>query len=145
MKIVPVAFALATTLIATQASAQFVNLTGPYQCVQACQPGGTGPAFITQNGFDMNVTNEYGEATRAWIDWYGHIWFQNWNEGAVYSPDGLTIQFDRGPVWQRDFGPPPPPPPGVPARRPPPRPAVTHAAPPLPAARVAPAPPPPAR
>jgi hypothetical protein len=31
----------------------------------------------------------------------GHIWAQYWNEGAVYSPDGMTIQFDRGSVWQR--------------------------------------------
>jgi hypothetical protein len=28
--------------------------------------------------------------------------------GAVYSPDGMTIQFDNGTVWQRDMGPPPP-------------------------------------
>ncbi len=28
-------------------------------------------------------------------------------EGAVFSPDGLTIQFDRGTVWQRDLGPDP--------------------------------------
>jgi hypothetical protein len=134
MRIVAVAFALASTLIATEASAQFVNLNGAYQCVQACRPGAVGPAFITQNGWDMNVTNEFGEPTRAWIDWYGHIWFQSWNEGAVYSPDGFTIQFDRGPVWQRDFGPPPPPPPGAYYRPAPPRPVPTHAAPP-PAAR----------
>jgi hypothetical protein len=24
-----------------------------------------------------------------------------WNEGAFYSPDGMTIQFDNGTVWQR--------------------------------------------
>ncbi len=36
-----------------------------------------------------------------WIDWPGHIWAQNWNEDAIYSADGLTIQFDRGKVWQR--------------------------------------------
>jgi hypothetical protein len=78
----------------------------------------------------MNVTNEFGEPSRAWIDWYGHIWFQNWNTGAVYTPDGLTIQFDRGIVWQRDMGPPPPPPgPAVVYRRPPPRPVATHPAP----------------
>jgi hypothetical protein len=32
-------------------------------------------------------------------------------EGAVYSPDGMTIQFDRGSVWVRNVEPPPPPPP----------------------------------
>jgi hypothetical protein len=128
MRIVPAAFALASALIATTASAQVINLTGQYACVQGCSPGAIGPAYITQNGWDMNVTNEVGGSSRAWIDWYGHIWFQNWNEGAVYSPDGFTIQFDRGTIWQRDIAPPPPPP-GVYYRRPPPRPAVTHVAP----------------
>jgi ribosomal protein L31E len=28
---------------------------------------------------------------------------------AVYSPDGMTIQFDNGTIWQRDVGPPPAP------------------------------------
>ena len=31
--------------------------------------------------------------------------------GAIYSPDGMTIQFDRGTVWQRAIDLPPPPPP----------------------------------
>src|SRR5437660_2439399 len=52
----------------------------------------------------MNMLNEAGEPSRAWIDWIGHIWTQSWNQGAVYSPDGMTIQFDRGTVWQRDLG-----------------------------------------
>jgi hypothetical protein len=30
------------------------------------------------------------------------------NEGAIYSPDGMHIQFDDGRVWQRDIGPPSP-------------------------------------
>ena len=25
---------------------------------------------------------------------------------AVYTPDGMTIQFDNGTIWQRDMGPP---------------------------------------
>jgi hypothetical protein len=126
MRTVAVAFVLATSLITTSASAQFVNLSGTYQCVQGCQAGATGPAFVTQNGWDMNVTNEVGEPARGWIDWYGHIWFPSWNQGALFSPDGMTIQFDRGTVWQRDMGPPPP---GTSVRRPPPRPVATHPAP----------------
>jgi hypothetical protein len=35
------------------------------------------------------------------------IWADAWNTGAVYSPDGMTIQFDNGTIWQRDMGPPP--------------------------------------
>ncbi len=84
---------------ATAASAQVPNLSGSYQCLQNCS--GPGPAFVTQNGWDLNLVNEVGEPSRAWVDWPGHIWVQYWNEGAVYSPDGMTIQFDRGSVWQR--------------------------------------------
>jgi hypothetical protein len=57
----------------------------------------------------LNLVNEIGQPSRAWIDWPGHLWAQYWEEGAVVSPDGMTIQFDRGTVWQRDLGPPPPP------------------------------------
>ena len=32
-----------------------------------------------------------------------HIWAESWNEGAVYSPDGMTIQFDNGTVWRRNI------------------------------------------
>ena len=67
---------------------------------------GPGPAFVTQNGWELNLVNEAGQPSRAWIDYPGHIWAQYWNEGAVYSPDGMTIQFDNGSVWQR-FVPPP--------------------------------------
>jgi hypothetical protein len=99
------AIAVATALVGTQASAQGVDLTGRYRCVQYCQLGFEAqPAFVTQNGWNMNILNEAGAPSRAWIDWPGHIWVQSWYEGAVYSPDGMTIQFDRGAVWQRDLG-----------------------------------------
>ena len=93
----------ATSLIASQALAQGVDLTGRYRCVQGCAAPGQ-VAFITQNGWNMNLVNEVGEPARAWIDWYGHLWVERWNEGAIFSPDGITIQFDRGTVWQRDLG-----------------------------------------
>ncbi len=88
-----------SSLAATPASAQVANLSGTYQCVQNCI--GPGPAFVTQNGWDLNLVNEIGQPSRAWIDWPGHIWAEYWREGAIYSPDGVTIQFDRGSVWQR--------------------------------------------
>jgi len=85
---------------ATSAAAQPIpSLSGAYHCVQNC--AGPGPAYVTQNGWDLNLTNEVGQPTRAWVDWPGHIWAQSWNEGAIYSPDGMTIQFDNGAVWQR--------------------------------------------
>ena len=91
-------------LTATEASAQGVNLNGPYRCVQMCREGLAGPAFVTQNGWELNLVNEAGEPSRAWIDWAGHIWAPAWRQGAIYSPDGMVIQFDRGTVWQRDLG-----------------------------------------
>ena len=48
---------------------------------------------------------------RAWPDTFAptsKIWADDWNVAAVYSPDGMTIQFDNGTIWQRDIGPPPP-------------------------------------
>lgn len=94
------ALGLLAGLAATdEASAQIVNLSGPYRCVENCS--GPGPATVTQNGWDLNLVNEVGIPSRAWVDWPGHIWAQAWNEGAIYSPDGMTIQFDRGTVWRR--------------------------------------------
>jgi hypothetical protein len=78
-----------------------LNVSGQFQCVQGCAGGLPGTAFVTQNGWDLNLINELGQPSRAWIDRPGHIWAQNWNEGAVYSSDGMTIQFDNGAVWRR--------------------------------------------
>jgi hypothetical protein len=101
-------------LAATGASAQSVNLTGAYRCVQVCRKGPVGYfAHITRNGPNLNLLNEAGQPARAWPDWYApatRIWIEPWSEGAVYSPDGMTIQFDNGTVWERNLGPPPAPP-----------------------------------
>jgi hypothetical protein len=109
----PLAMGLLAACAATGASAETVNLTGTYQCIQMCRDGALGaPAFITQNGDAVNLTTETGESYRAWPDWNApasRIWIEARGEGAVYSPDGIRIQFDDGRVWQRDFGPPPPP------------------------------------
>jgi len=114
MKASLIAVALLSALAATDAGAQGVGLSGQYRCIQNCK--GPGPIFVTQNGWDLNLVNEIGQPSRAWIDWPGHLWAQSWEEGAVISPNGMTIQFDRGTVWQRDLGPPPPPPPPMRSR-----------------------------
>src|SRR5438132_1111421 len=93
------------------ASAQSINLTGTYRCIQSCRDGNLGaPAFVTQNGENLNLVTENGDSYRAWPDVTApnsRIWIDARNESAVYSPDGVRIQFDDGRVWQRDFGPPP--------------------------------------
>jgi hypothetical protein len=104
MKVLLSLVAVLGALAATKASAQGVDLSGPYRCVQMCQEGFAGPALVTQRGWDMNMVNEAGVPSRAWIDRPGHIWAPGWNQGAIYSPDGMVIQFDRGTVWQRDLG-----------------------------------------
>jgi hypothetical protein len=106
MKTLAALFAL-SALGTTAASAQVPFLSGEYQCIQNCLGVAPGVAFVTQNNWDLNLVNEVGQPSRAWIDYPGHIWAEYWNEGAVYSPDGLTIQFDNGAVWHR-FVPPPP-------------------------------------
>ena len=94
-----------STLAAGTAHAQWADLNGQYRCVENCL--GPGYAFITQQGWDMNMVNEAGIPTRAWVDYPGHIWAENWREGAFFSPDGLTLQFDNGSVWHRIIPAPP--------------------------------------
>ena len=93
----------ATVLTAslTGASAQVLNLTGEFQCVRLCLAGPRAFAYLTQADWQLNLVNEAGVPSRGWIDYPGHIWAEAWNEGAFYSPDGMTIQFDNGAVWQR--------------------------------------------
>lgn len=109
MRIMSLAIGMLAAAIATNASAQSVNLTGTYRCVEMCRLGLVGnPAYVTQNGPDLNLLNEAGEPSRAWPDWFApgtRIWIEGRNEGAVYSPDGMIIQFDSGTIWQRDLGP----------------------------------------
>jgi hypothetical protein len=109
------ALGLGLTMAATDAFAQGVDLTGKFRCVQMCSVGlQDQPAYVTQNGSNLNLLNEAGEPSRARIDWNGHIWAESWHEGALFSSDGMMIQFDRGTIWQRDLGAPPA---AVPARR----------------------------
>lgn len=112
MKHFPIVVAVMTAALApTPVSAQSINLTGIYKCVRMCQ--GKLPAYITQNGTELNLLTEAGQPSRAWPDWYWpatRIWIDAFNQSAVYSPDGMLIQFDNGTIWQRDLGPVPPPP-----------------------------------
>ena len=94
--------AVQTVATPVVASGVGLGLSGQFQCIAGCAGGSAGPAFVTQNGWDLNLVNEIGQPSRAWIDWPGHIWVQSWNEGAVYSADGMTIQFDNGTVWARN-------------------------------------------
>ena len=111
MRIASCAIAAAAMFAATSASAQLINLTGTYRCIEGCRAAVGSPAFVTQNGPSLNLVNEAGQPSRAWPDALAptsKIWADDWNVAAVYSPDGMTIQFDNGTIWQRDMGPPPP-------------------------------------
>jgi hypothetical protein len=114
MRCLPLFIGAIAAAFAGSASAQSINLTGTYRCVQDCRDGYMGaPAFITQNGDQLNLVTETGDSYHATPDFTApnsRIWIDARNESAVYSPDGLQIQFDDGRIWQRDFGPPPPPP-----------------------------------
>jgi hypothetical protein len=102
MRHLTLAIGMLAALAATDASAQSVNLTGIYTCVEKCR-GGL-PAQITQNGDQLTIVTEAGTPSRAWPNWFSptsRIWFDSLNEGAVYSPDGMRIQFDHGTIWYR--------------------------------------------
>jgi hypothetical protein len=73
------------------------NLSGVYRCVQNCIGGRLG--YVSQRGWELSLATGPYEGSRAWIDHPGHIWSLQWNEGALYSPDGMMIQFDHGMVW----------------------------------------------
>ena len=62
MKALFTAIVLSATLAASGASAQGSNLSGRWQCMAQCigPPGGF--AFITQNGWDLNIVNDGGMA-----------------------------------------------------------------------------------
>jgi hypothetical protein len=108
MRMISLAVGMLGAFLATGASAQSINLSGKYICTQMCRGGLVGnPAYITQNGPELNLLDEAGEASRAWPDWFApatRIWVDRYNYSAVYSPDGMTIQFDNGTIWQRDLG-----------------------------------------
>jgi len=93
MRRLSLALGLLVACAATAASAETVNLTGTYRCIQMCRNGMLGaPTFVTQNGQAVNLTTETGESYRAWPDWsapYSRIWIDARGEGAVYSPDGF--------------------------------------------------------
>jgi len=108
MKVLWSALVTASAFTASVASAQDVNLSGRYVCVQGCATGSPEQfAYVTQNGWNLNLVNEAGQPSRAWVDWPGRIWADNYHDGAIVSPDGMVIQFDHGTVWQRDLGLPP--------------------------------------
>src|ERR1700722_2444440 len=112
ISLVSATLGLMAATAAPAASAETVNLTGTYRCIQMCRDGMLGAAtFVTQNGDAVNLTTETGESYRAWPDWnapLSRICIDGRGGGSVYSPGGLRIQFDDGRVWQREILPPPP-------------------------------------
>ena len=106
MRTVSSVIALSAVCLATPASAQqLVNLTGRYQCTTMCGSGAPGHfAFVTQNGWNLNLVTDAGMASRAWVNYPGRLWIDRANMGAIYSPTGLVIQFDNGTIWRRAPG-----------------------------------------
>jgi hypothetical protein len=112
MKTVLAVAAITAMPFATPAMAQVdgVDLNGRYLCVANCLGTPGNFAFVTQNGWELNMVNDAGQPSRAWVNYPGRLWIDRLQEGAIYSPDGMTIQFDHGTIWQRAVELPPPPP-----------------------------------
>jgi hypothetical protein len=65
MRYLPLVIGAVAAFAAGGASAQSINLTGNYRCIQDCRDGYLGgPAFITQNGDSLNLVTETGESYR---------------------------------------------------------------------------------
>src|SRR5258708_16902617 len=106
MKLAPFALAAAAVLNATGASAQTINLSGAYRCIEGCRADN--PAFVTQNGYELNLVNEAGASSRAWPDAFApasRIWPDNWNMSPVYSPAAMAIHFANETIYPPAFGP----------------------------------------
>jgi hypothetical protein len=99
LRVLVVAAALGVTGAAAQVEG--VDLNGRWRCMELCLGAPGSFAFITQNGWEMNIVNDAGQPSRAWVDYPGRIWVDHANQGAIYSPDGLRLQFDRGTIWLR--------------------------------------------
>jgi hypothetical protein len=97
---------IASLLLASSALAQVqgTDLNGQYRCVQLCR--GDSLAAVTQNGWELNIVNEAGEPSRAWINYPGRAWIDRAQQGAIYTIDGMNIQFDGGTRWERYIEPP---------------------------------------
>jgi hypothetical protein len=106
--VLPLAIVLATS---TMAQVDGVDLNGRYSCVANCRGEPGGLAFVTQRGWELNMVNDVGQPSRAWVNYPGRLWIDRLQEGAVYSTDGMMIQFDHGAIWQRAVEEPAPPPP----------------------------------
>ena len=87
------------------ADTPFANLTGRYVCAKNCGPMLWHSAYVTQNGWDLNLLTPGNRPLRATTDWFSpnRIWVWQLNRGAVYSPDGSVIQFDNGTIWRKCY------------------------------------------
>ena len=97
MSLVAIGILTATTAFAQSVGSQtwVPDLSGTYRCVQNCARGRL--VHIQQRFRQLEVT--YGnQPAAAWVSWPGHI-STSWNDNAVYSPDGATIQFTSGTLW----------------------------------------------
>ena len=83
MALVGAATVLAASL--TGASAQVLNLTGQFQCVQLCSAAPPALAYLTQVNWEISLVNDGGFPSRAWIDYPGHIWVAG-IDVPVYAP-----------------------------------------------------------
>ena len=82
---------VALGLMSSPASADIANLTGHYICVKNCSGKLWHSAYVTQNGWDLNLLTEANVPIRAQTDWFSpnRIWVGAWNTGAVYSSERL--------------------------------------------------------
>jgi len=81
-----------------------LNVDGVDRCMHLCVPGYEGArAYVGQSGSQVNLVSESGDAAIGHIEWPRRIWSDQWDKGAMVSPEGIKIQFDHGEVWIREM------------------------------------------
>ena len=112
MKVVLAAFALSTALIPSSASSRRCKLDWKMAVRGAVHRPARWLCLHHAIRLEPQRRKRHPSASRAWIDYPGHIWVNRTNEGAIYSPDDLTpLQFDRGHAFRstlRNYRPAPP-------------------------------------
>ena len=109
MRCLPLVIGMFGAVVAftSSASAQLINLTGTYRCIQNCRDGYMGaPAFVTQNGWNLNLVTETGESYRAWPDLaapYGRIWIEDASPIGIKRLSALLLRQDAEEV-SREIG-----------------------------------------
>lgn len=85
---------VALGLMTSPASADIANLTGRYICVKNCNGMLWHSAYVTQNGWDLNLLTGANEPLRAQTDWFSpnRIWIAEYRCRVLSERLGHSVR-----------------------------------------------------